>query len=222
MALIDELLTPALRQSAHAPMFAESGMGSATMFQTGAWILPDHRPPSPELEVFLAAGDAPVYFGFGSIRAPQDINRTMIAAARALGRRAIVLRGWADLSLVDDGPDCLSVGDVNQQALFPRVAAVVGHGGAGTTTAATRAGTPQVVIPQHHDQFYFAQRVADLGIGIAQPPGGPTADSLTGALERALRRDVAAHARSIAAAVRTDGAQIAARRLISVGPALSP
>ena len=185
------------------------------VFQTGAWILPDHRPLSPELATFLEAGEPPVYFGFGSIRAPQDISKTMIESARALGRRAIVLRGWADLSLVDDEPDCLSIGDVNQQALFPRVAAVVGHGGAGTTTAATRAGAPQVVIPQHHDQFYFAQRVGELGIGIAHPPVAPTTHSLTSALEHALQSDVASRARAIATVVRSDGALIAAQRLIT-------
>lgn len=115
--------------------------------QTGAWILPDDRPLSPELEAFLDAGEPPIYFGFGSIRAPENLSKNMIEAARNLGRRAIVLRGWAELSLVDNEPDCLSIGEVNQQALFKRVAATVHHGGAGTTTAATQAGAPQVVIP---------------------------------------------------------------------------
>ena len=184
------------------------------VFQTGAWILPDDSPLSAELETFLEAGEPPVYFSFGSIRAPRDISTMMIETARALGRRLVVRRGWADLSLVDDEPDCLSIGDVNQQALFPRVAAVVGHGGAGTTTAATRAGAPQVVIPQHHDQFYFAHRVEALGIGIAHPVGGPTSASLTSALERVLHPDVVARAKVIASQVRTDGALVAARRLI--------
>jgi vancomycin aglycone glucosyltransferase len=185
------------------------------VFQTGAWILPDARPLSPELEAFLNAGEPPVYFGFGSIRAPEDLSRVMIQSARALGRRAIVLRGWADLSLVDDEPDCLAIGEVNQQALFQRVAAVVHHGGAGTTTAAARAGAPQVVIPQHYDQHYWAQRIHHLGIGTAHAPDTPTPDSLTSALEHTLRPDVAARARSIATAVRSDGAQTAAQRLIT-------
>src|SRR3954471_20895928 len=112
------------------------------VLQTGAWILPDARPLSPELEAFLDTGEPPVYFGFGSIRAPRDLSRVMIQTARALGRRAILLRGWADLSLLDDEPDCLAIDEVNQQALFKRVAAVVHHGGAGTTTAAARSGAP--------------------------------------------------------------------------------
>jgi vancomycin aglycone glucosyltransferase len=183
--------------------------------QTGAWILPDERPLSAELEAFLEAGEPPVYFGFGSIRAPQDLSQNMIQAARALGRRAIVLRGWADLALLDDEPDCLSIGEVNQQALFKRVAAAVHHGGAGTTTTATGAGAPQVVIPQHYDQHYFARRIHDLGIGTAHPPVVPTTDSLTAALSRALQPDVATRAQSIADAVRTDGAKAAAQRLIA-------
>ena len=185
------------------------------VFQTGAWILPDERPLSPELEAFLDAGDPPVYFGFGSIRAPEGINRVMIQTARALGRRAIILRGWADLSLVDDEPDCLSIGEANYQVLFKRVAAVVHHGGAGTTTAAARAGAPQVVIPQHYDQHYWAQRVQQLGIGTMHTPATPTTDSLTSALERTLQPDVAARAQSIATAVRSDGAQVAAQRLLT-------
>ena len=188
------------------------------VFQTGAWILPDDRPLSPELEAFLDAGEPPVYFGFGSIRAPEDLSRVMINSARALGRRAIVSRGWTDLSLVDDEPDCLAIGEVNQQALFKRVAAVVHHGGAGTTTAAARAGAPQVVIPQMYDQHYWAQRVHQLGIGAAHAPGAPTADSLASALEHTLQPDVAARAQSIATAVRSDGARAAAQRLITADP----
>jgi len=184
-----------------------------SVFQTGAWILPDARPLAPELEAFLDAGEPPVYFGFGSIRAPDELSRVMIESARALGRRAVLLRGWADLSLVDDAPDCLAIGEVNQQALFKRVAAVVHHGGAGTTTAAARAGAPQVIIPQHYDQHYWAQRVHQLGIGTAHAPGTPNTESLTGALERTLHPDVAALARSMATAVRGDGAQAAAQRL---------
>jgi vancomycin aglycone glucosyltransferase len=185
------------------------------VFHTGAWILADERPLSPELETFLDAGEPPVYFGFGSIRVPQDLSQVMIQSARARGRRAIVSRGWADLSLMDDGSDCLAIGEVNQQLLFKRVAAVVHHGGAGITTAAARAGAPQVVIPQMYDQHYWARRVQQLGIGTAHASGTPTTDSLTSALEHTLQPDVAATARSIAAAMRSDGARVAAERLVA-------
>ena len=189
------------------------GPANGAVFQTGAWILPDESPLLPELEAFLDAGDPPVYFGFGSIRAPEQLSRAMIESARALGRRAILYRGWADLSLIDDAPDCLTIGDVNQQALFKRVAAVVHHGGAGTTTAGARAAAPQVVIPQHYDQHYWAGRVHDLGIGTPHTGSTPTTESLTAALDHTLQADVAARARSVAALMRTDGARVAARHL---------
>jgi vancomycin aglycone glucosyltransferase len=183
---------------------------------TGAWILPDDRPLSTELEAFLGAGEPPVYFGFGSIRAPEGLVQAMVQSARALGRRAVVSRGWADLTRLDDAPDCLAIGEVNQQALFQRVAAVVHHGGAGTTTAAARAGAPQVVIPQIYDQHYWAERVRDLGIGNAHVPGAPTVESLTAALAPTLEPEVAARARGVAETVRTDGAKVAAERLTAM------
>ena len=116
--------------------------------------------------------------------------------------------------LVDDATDCLAIGDVNHQALFPRVAAIVHHGGAGTTTAAAAAGVPQVIIPQMFDQHYWSQRVHALGIGVAHTAGAPTGQSLRQALERALQRDLVASATGCANAVRRDGAQIAANRIL--------
>jgi vancomycin aglycone glucosyltransferase len=179
------------------------------VFQPGAWIVPDESALAPELEAFLDAGDAPVYFAFGSMPATDGLSRLMIEAARALGRRAIVSRGWANLSLIDEEPDCLAVGEVNHHALFPRVAAVVHHGGAGTVTAAALAGAPQVVIAQNYDQHYWAERIEQLGVGEA----APHESALTSALEATLRRDVAARAGSVAGAIRRDGARLAAERL---------
>ena len=185
----------------------------AELFQPGAWLLADERPLSAEIESFLDAGEPPVYFGFGSMRATHDLGRVMIESARALGRRAIVARGWAELAAIDDEQDCLTVGEVNQQVLFRRVAAVVHHGGAGTTTAAAGAGAPQVVVPQMYDQPYWAARVDTLGIGVALPRGAPTTGSLTPALARALHPEVGARAQSVAARVAGDGARAAAGRL---------
>jgi vancomycin aglycone glucosyltransferase len=187
----------------------------AAVFQPGAWILADERPLPPQVETFLEAGDAPVYFGFGSMRPSQDLSRVIGQVARVLGRRVIVSRGWAELSLAYDGPDGMAIDEVNQQALFERVAAVVHHGGAGTTTTAALAGAPQVVLPQIYDQHYWARRVHDLGIGTVHAPGTVTTDSLSAALGRALQSDVAARARSLATAVRRDGASIAAERLMA-------
>jgi vancomycin aglycone glucosyltransferase len=182
--------------------------------QTGAWILPDERPLQAELAAFLDAGPPPVYVGFGSMRAPEDIARIAVEAIRAQGRRVLISRGWAGLALADDRDDCLVVGEVNQQALFGRVAAVVHHGGAGTTTAACRAGAPQVVIPQWADQPYWASRVTGLGIGTAHDGPAPTTESLSAALRTALAPQRRARATAVAGAVRTDGAKVAATLLL--------
>ncbi|MFJ8002039.1 glycosyltransferase [Streptomyces sp. NPDC096310] len=181
--------------------------------QTGAWILPDERPLPARLMAFLEAGSPPVYVGFGSMRAPEGIARAAVEAIRARGRRAVVSRGWADLAVLDDRDDCLVVGEVNQQALFGRVAAVVHHGGAGTTATAARAGAPQVVVPQMVDQPYWAGRVAALGIGAAHDGPTPTAASLSAALTTALAPGTRDRARAVAGTIRTDGAEVAAKLL---------
>lgn len=184
--------------------------------QTGAWILPDKRPLPAELVAFLDAGEPPIYVGFGSMFVPsaRDAARVAIEAARALGRRAIVLRGWADIALDDDRGDCFVTGDVNQQALFPRVAAVMHHGGASTTTAAARAGAPQVIIPQIVDQPYWANRVAAQGIGTAHDGPIPSFESLSAALATGLAPETGARAAAVARTIRGDGAEVAAKLLL--------
>jgi vancomycin aglycone glucosyltransferase len=188
--------------------------------QTGVWITPDERPLPADLAAFLAAGEPPVYVGFGSMpmraqreTAQPDIARVAIEAVRARGRRVIVLRGWAELAPIDDREDCFVVGEVNQQALFQRVAAVVHHGGAGTTATAALAGVPQVVVPQMTDQPYWAGRVAELGIGTAHDGPTPTTESLSAALRAALTSETRARAAAVAAAIRTDGTTVAAQLL---------
>jgi vancomycin aglycone glucosyltransferase len=184
--------------------------------QTGAWILPDQRPLPQALEAFLAAGAPPVYVGFGSMtmRTSTDLARVATEAIRAHGCRVLLARGWADLAPIDDRDDCFVVGEVNQQALFGRVAAVVHHGGAGTTTTAARAGAPQLVVPQLVDQPYWAGRVAELGIGAAHDGPTPTFESLSAALTTALTPQTRARARAVAGTIRTDGATVAANLLL--------
>jgi len=184
--------------------------------QTGAWLLPDERPLPADLEAFLAAGEPPVYVGFGSMpmRGAEDAAQVAVAAVRAQGRRVLVGRGWADLALIDAADDCFAVGEANHRALFRRVAAVVHHGGAGTTTTAAVAGVPQVVVPQIVDQPYWAGRVADLGIGAAHYGPVPTYESLSAALRTALAPETRARASAVAGMIRTDGAVVAGRLVL--------
>ena len=162
------------------------------------------------------AGTPPVYVGFGSmpVRGSKDIVRMAIEAIRAQGRRALLSHGWANLALIDDRDDCFAVGEVNQQALFGRVAAVVHHGGAGTTTTAARAGAPQVVIPQGKDQLYWAGRVAELGIGTAYDGRSASTESLSAALKLTLTPETRDRVSAVAGTIRTDGAMVAATLLI--------
>ncbi|TPK97373.1 MULTISPECIES: glycosyltransferase [unclassified Mesorhizobium] len=184
--------------------------------QTGAFLLRDERPLPDGLEAFLDAGPPPVYVGFGSISVAREAGSAAIAAIRAKGLRTVIAHGWAEFGPVDDRDDCFAVGEVNQQALFGRVAAVIHHGGAGTTVAAARAGAPQAIVPQIGDQPYWARRATELGIGAAHDGPVPTAESLSAALGVALAAEAGARARACAGMIRTDGAEAAARLVVEL------
>lgn len=194
-----------------APAFPLTGMG---VVQTGAWMFTDPAPLPDELEQFLAGGPPPVYLGFGSMRASDQAGRGLIEAARRLGLRSILSQGWAGLTPEDARDDCISIGDVSHAKLFPRLAAIVHHGGAGTTHAAARAGTPQVIIPHNYDQFYWAHRVQELGTGVSGPLRDDiTVDNVAQALRQALQPEVGTRAKEVASSMELHGARIAAERL---------
>ncbi|GAA3130193.1 glycosyltransferase [Streptosporangium carneum] len=196
------------------PVLAPLQRTDLDVVQTGAWIMPDERSLPAELEAFLEVGPPPVHVEFGSGPAPADAARAAVEAIRAHGHRVIVSRGWAGLVPPDDRSDCLTVGEVNHQVLFGRVAAVVHAGSAGITTAVTRAGTPQVVVPQMTDQPYYAGRVAELGIGVAHDGRAPTVEALSAALTTALAPETRARAIDVARKIRADGATVAAKLLL--------
>ncbi|MFJ5988753.1 glycosyltransferase [Lentzea sp. NPDC092896] len=182
--------------------------GPGDLVQTGAWLTDDQRPLSQELEAFLDDGEPPVYFGLGSMRGAPDAAQAAVEAARELGKRVVLQRGWADLKLTDDAPDCIAIGEVNQQALFRRTAAIVHHGGAGTTTTAAAAGRPQIVLPHMYDQYYWGSQVERLNIG--RSATAVTAEVLAEALQ------LSDQAAKVAPQVRTDGARVAAERLMAL------
>lgn len=184
------------------------------LVQTGAWLLPNEQPLPPALEEFLAAGDPPIYFGFGSMRADDNTRRIMLEAARAVGYRAVLTKGWANFELRDTRKDCIVVDEVNHQLLFPRMVAIVHHGGAGTTTTAARAGKPQVLVPHLYDQFYWAKRVRQLGIGVSAGKAKHlTTDKLVTALRRCSEKDLVERSKAFANHIVLNGAQVAAERI---------
>jgi UDP:flavonoid glycosyltransferase YjiC (YdhE family) len=122
--------------------------------------------PSRELEDFLDSGPAPIYVGFGSM-VGADPERTMSIIEKAVlgsGRRAIVASGWGGMRHGGLPEGIFAIEHVPHEWLFPRVAAAVHHGGAGTTAAALRAGIPSVVVPYFYDQFFWGQRLFSLGV----------------------------------------------------------
>lgn len=108
---------------------------------------PDYTPP-PELTAFLDNGPPPVYIGFGSIVIddPIAMTNTLLGAVRRAGARAIISRGWSNLGGSED-KDVFYLGDCPHEWLFARVAAVIHHGGAGTTACGLLNAQPTTIIP---------------------------------------------------------------------------
>lgn len=159
---------------------------------TGYWFLdrPTGWTPPPRVVEFLAAGPPPVYVGFGSMvpRDPAATTGLVLGALRRAGVRGILATGWMGETAQPLPHHVLALDDIPHDWLFPRVAAVVHHGGAGTTAAALRAGRPAVVVPFFADQPFWAQRVAALGVGPTPIPHRRlTLDGLAAAIRTAVR-----------------------------------
>lgn len=175
-----------------------------TAVVTGFWFLDDNSgwTPSPELQRFLADGPPPVYIGFGSMPFGAERNTHVLRQALAQwGGRAIVSRGWGGINPNELPDTVFSVDEAPHDKLFPLVAAVVHHGGAGTTATGLRAGKPTFTLPQAYDQRYWGRRVRALGCGPAPVHLRTlTPDILAGALhELTTSKAMADNARSVAA-----------------------
>jgi UDP:flavonoid glycosyltransferase YjiC (YdhE family) len=165
----------------------------------GQWLAPKPEwAPPPALATFLAAGETPVYIGFGSMTG-FDNTRLLDALVQALnGRRALFHPGWSGIS-----PDALPdnffvIGDTPHDWLLRRTAAVVHHGGSGTSHSATRAGVPSIVSPFAGDQFFWAERLRLAGVARAPVDSRrPKATEFAKALEFAASSQVRNHARSL-------------------------
>ncbi len=141
---------------------------------TGYWFLEqmkDYQPPK-ELVDFINDGSPPIYIGFGSMtpRNPERLTQIVLEALNRTGQRGILLSGWAGLGKVDLPDSVFLCDSVPHDWLFPRMAAVVHHGGASTTAEGLRAGVPSIVVPFFGDQPLWGQRVADLGVGSSPIP----------------------------------------------------
>lgn len=132
----------------------------------GQWVAPlaEAFVPGAALQQFLDTGPAPLYLGFGSMTGI-DLPRMLEQVIPALeGRRAVIWPGWSDLGGMVLPSNLLCIGATPHDWLFPRMSAVIHHGGSGTTHSAARAGKPAIVMPFAGDQFFWAERLRRLGI----------------------------------------------------------
>jgi sterol 3beta-glucosyltransferase len=157
---------------------------------TGYWFLPNdqHWTAPAWLTEFLEGGGPTVYVGFGSMpdRRPGDLADIATRALRQVGARGILGAGWAELSSTE-GNDVLAIDDLPHEWLFPRTAAIVHHGGAGTTHTGLRAGRPTVIVPFFTDQPFWGRRVLATGVGPAPISRKRlSVDLLASAIQRAV------------------------------------
>ncbi len=177
---------------------------------TGYWFLDPEEAwtPPADLAEFLQAGAPPIFIGFGSM-SPRDPAAMMQVILQALARtqqRGIILSGWGGLHAADLPDAVYMLDSIPFSWLFPRVAAVVHHGGAGTTAAGLRAGVPSIIVPFFADQPFWGQRVADLGVGSQPIPRKQfTADRLAQAIEIAVTdQAMQQRAADLGAAIRSE------------------
>ncbi|MBK9121900.1 MAG: glycosyltransferase family 1 protein [Chloroflexi bacterium] len=168
---------------------------------TGYWTLDEHDwQPSKELLAFLESGNAPVFIGFGSmpVADPQKTTALILDALARSGQRGVLHAGWANLGTAALPDTVFGLSYAPYAWLFPRMAAIVHHGGSGTTGLALRSGSPSLVIPFTADQPFWGRRTYALGVGPAPIPIATlTAENLAAAIS-VMVHDSAMKARAIA------------------------
>ena len=156
---------------------------------TGYWFLdePEEWSPPPDLAEFLANGKPPVYIGFGSManRDPEKNTQIVVDALVRSGERGLLSTGWGGLQNRSLPDTIFKIESCPHSWLFPRMKAIVHHGGAGTTAAAFRAGRPQIVVPFFADQPFWGKLTNQLGVGVKPLPNKTiTVESLASAIQQ--------------------------------------
>jgi len=147
---------------------------SNTHHVTGYWFLDanDSWNPPHDFVDFLNAGDKPIYIGFGSMvnKDPEKVLATISEALSISGQRGVLSSGWGGLAQ-DNLPDNVyMIKSMPHSWLFPKMATIVHHGGAGTTAAGLRAGVPTIIVPFMGDQPFWGQQIEKLGVGTKPIP----------------------------------------------------
>ncbi|KAF7553273.1 hypothetical protein G7Z17_g3740 [Cylindrodendrum hubeiense] len=168
---------------------------------------PSYTPPA-ELATFLDNGPAPIYIGFGSIVIddPEKLTAILLSAIKSTGVRAIISRGWSKLGEVENSHENIYYSDdCPHEWLFQRVAAVVHHGGAGTTACGLKCGRPTTIVPFFGDQQFWGDMAAAANAGPKPLPyKSLDADNLAEAIRFCLREDVVASAQEIAVRMKNE------------------
>ncbi|WP_116813222.1 glycosyltransferase [Steroidobacter cummioxidans] len=185
----------------------------------GQWLLPakDWTPPA-RLSEFLAAGEAPIYIGFGSMGGFEPRRMLEAIVGGLAGRRALFYPGWSGIDVSQLPANILAVGDTPHDWLLPRTAVAVHHGGSGTTHSASRAGIPSVVVPFAGDQAFWAERLYQAGIAAKLSSWKAlNATTLADSIRFAEQDDVRARAQAIGEKMRKeDGLQAAVKAIESL------
>ncbi|KAJ6444747.1 UDP-glucose,sterol transferase [Purpureocillium lavendulum] len=170
--------------------------------------LADSFTPDPALVKFLAAGEKPIYIGFGSIVVDdaEKFTDMIFEAIKKSGVRALVSRGWGGFGR-DDVPDNIfMLGNVPHDWLFPQVRACVIHGGAGTTAIALKCGLPTMIVPFFGDQHFWGSMVGSSGAGPTPVPYRELdSDKLADGMKYLLTDEAKEAAGKIAEAIEKDG-----------------
>ncbi len=188
---------------------------------TGPWLepAPAHESWSPPeaLAHFLASGPPPVFVGFGSmtVRDPQRLAAMVVQALERAGRRGIVQAGWAQLAYHNLPPTIMAVDTLPYAWLFPQLAAIVHHGGSGTTAVGFCAGVPMVIVPFGFDQYYWGDRLHVLGIGAAPIPFQKlTVETLAHAIDAICQPTIQQRAAALGVLARSEDGCATARMTI--------
>ncbi|MBU3113669.1 glycosyltransferase [Clostridium lacusfryxellense] len=185
--------------------------------QSGYWFVEEKMDytPSKELSDFLSSGEKPVYIGFGSVfhaDKKDTLSKLIIDALTRSGKRGII----CGMGKIDNLPkNVIAIDSIPHSWLFERVSAVCHHGGAGTTAAGFKAGIPSIIVPFANDQFAWAHRAHDLGVGSKPIPAKTlTADNLAAAIDYALQDNIKIKAKTLAENIATESGALDCAKVI--------
>lgn len=185
--------------------------------QCGYWFVEERADytASKELSDFLSLGEKPVYIGFGSVfhvDQKDAMSKLIVDALTKSGKRGII----CGMGKIDNLPsNVVAIDSIPHSWLFERVSAVCHHGGAGTTAAGFKAGVPSIIIPFSNDQFAWAHRSYDLGVGSKPIPAKKlTSDNLAAAIEFALQDKIKIKAKALAKNIATENGALDCAKII--------